>query len=163
MAKIDKHTTFSILLLAIIFAAGFAVGNYFYQKRLSQPGQQALVTQVVDGDTIVIEGGNRIRLLGINAPEKGEELYKQAKDFLESKILHKEVKLEKDVDDKDRYGRYLRYIWLNDTLVNAEVAKEGLAVAYFFDPNKKYQYIIAKSEQEAIEKHVGIWALEKNA
>lgn len=159
----NKHTVFSIFLLLIVFVTGFFVGSYFYQKKLPQPGEEALVTQVVDGDTIVIEGGNRIRLLGINAPEKGEELYKQAKDFLESKILLKEVKLEKDVDEKDKYGRYLRYVWLNDTLVNAEVVREGLAIAYFFDPNTKYQYLIAKSEQEAIENHIGIWALEKTA
>jgi len=157
----NKHTIFSIFLLIIVFVTGFFVGSYFYQKRLPQPGEEALVTQVVDGDTITVEGGMRIRLLGIDAREKGEEFYKEAKDFLKSRILNKEVKLEKDATDKDQYGRYLRYVWLNDTLINAEIVKEGLAIAKQFDPNTKYQYLIAKSEQEAIENHIGIWALEK--
>lgn len=155
----NKHTTFSIFLLVIVFAAGFLVGNYFsLQDLLPTTGQAILVTKVVDGDTIAIKGGTRVRLLGIDAREKGEEFYSEAKEFLESRILNKEVKLEKDATDKDRYGRYLRYVWLNDTLINAEIVREGLAIAEFFDPNIKYQYLIAKAEQEAINSHIGIWA-----
>lgn len=155
----NKHTTFSIFLLVIVFAAGFLVGNYFsLQDLLPTAGQQILVTQVVDGDTITIEGGARVRLLGIDAREKGEEFYSEARDFLKSRILNKEVKLEKDVTNKDVYKRYLRYVWLNDSLINAEIVREGLAIAKLFEPDTKYQYLIAQAEQEAINSHVGIWA-----
>lgn len=155
----NKHTVFSIFLLVIVFAAGFLLGNYFSSRNLlPRTNQIALVTQVTDGDTITVEGGIRIRLLGIDAPERGKEFYNEAKDFLEERILHKEVKLEKDVTEKDIYGRYLRYVWLNDTLINVEIVKKGVAIAKLFDPNAKYQYLIAKAEQEAMENHVGIWA-----
>lgn len=155
----NKHTAFSIFLLVIVFAAGFLVGNYFsLQDLLPTTGQQILVTQVVDGDTITIEGGARVRLLGIDAREEGEEFYSEAKEFLKSRILNKEVKLEKDVTNKDMYKRYLRYVWLNDSLINAEIAREGLAIAKLFEPDTKYKYLIAKAEQEAINSHVGIWA-----
>lgn len=157
----NKHMLFSIFLLVIVFAVGFLAGNYFsLRDLLPKSGQQILVTQVVDGDTITVEGGTRVRLLGIDAPERGKEFYNEAKDFLESRILYKEVKLEKDTSEKDIYGRYLRHVWLNDSLMNAEIVRKGLAIAKLFDPNTKHQYLIAKAEQEAMENHVGIWALE---
>jgi len=76
-------------------------------------------------------------------------------------ILHKEVDLEKDITDKDQYGRPLRYVWLGNKLVNAEIVRAGVAIAKQYDPDTKYQRIIADAEQEAIEKQVGcLWSPE---
>ncbi len=123
--------------------------------------QDVLVTQVVDGDTITVEGGLRVRLIGIDAPERDEECYIEAKEYLKSMILHKEVDLEKDITDKDQYGRSLRYVWLGNKLVNAEIVRAGVAIAKQYDPDTKYQRIIADAEQEAIEKQVGcLWSPE---
>ena len=81
--------------------------------------------------------------------------------FLKSMILHKEVDLEKDITDKDQYGRSLRYVWLDNKLVNAEIVRAGVAIAKQYDPDTKYQRIIADAEQEAIEKQVGcLWSPE---
>ena len=123
--------------------------------------QDVLVTQVIDGDTITVEGGLRVRLIGIDAPERDEECYVEAKEYLKSMILHKEVDLEKDITDKDQYGRSLRYVWLGNKLVNAEIVRAGVAIAKQYDPDTKYQRIIADAEQEAIEKQVGcLWSPE---
>ncbi len=120
--------------------------------------QRAFVIEVIDGDTIVIEGGVKVRLIGINAPERGEEYYEEAKSFLMDKILYREVILERDVDDKDAYGRILRYVWLNDELINAEIVRLGLAVAKVHRPNVKYQHLIEAAEHEAKVKRVGLWS-----
>ena len=123
--------------------------------------QDVLVTQVVDGDTITVEGGLRVRLIGIDAPERDEKCYIEAKEYLKSMILHKEVDLEKDITDKDQYGRSLRYVWLDNKLVNAEIVRAGVAIAKQYAPDTKYQRIIADAEQEAIEKQVGcLWSPE---
>lgn len=64
-----------------------------------------LVTRVIDGDTIEIEGGERVRFICINTPETGEYIYLEAKNFVTDILLYKEVKLVKDVTDRDKYGR----------------------------------------------------------
>jgi micrococcal nuclease len=120
--------------------------------------QSVLVTQVVDGDTITVEGGLRVRLIGIDAPERGEKCYTEGKEYLNSMILHKVVNLEMDITDKDQYGRSLRYVWLDTKLVNAEIVRAGFAIAKQYDPDTKYQHFIADTEQEAIKKQVGcLW------
>ena len=116
--------------------------------------QDVLVTKVIDGDTLVVEGGDHVRLLGMDTDEKGYPCWAVAKDELERLVLNKRVLLETDKEDKDQYGRLLRWVWLNDTLVDFELVKDGLAVARFYG-NSKYQEEIKAAEQEAIANHVG--------
>jgi len=116
------------------------------------------VTKVIDGDTIIVEGFP-VRLLGIDASEKGEKCYKEAKHRLEELVLGKKVRLEADVQDKDRYGRYLRYVFVGDMNVNLELVKEGLAIARFQEPNYKYKEDIVTAEKRAREAGVGcLWS-----
>ncbi len=123
---------------------------------------KTIVTKVIDGDTIVVEGGYHIRLLGIDADERGYPCYQSAKENLEKLVLNKKVKLEKDITDVDKYGRCLRYIFLGKENINLELVKEGLAVARFYQPNVKYQQEIQKAEKEAIKNKVGCkWSLKK--
>ena len=117
----------------------------------------ALVTEVVDGDTITVSGGERIRLIGIDAPESDEPYYEESKKYLKDKILYKKVELESDITDKDVYGRSLRYIWFNGKLLDAEIVREGLAIAKQYDPDNKYKNEIAEAESEAIGRQVGLW------
>ena len=79
-----------------------------------QDGALKLATKIIDGDTFLIEGGYSVRILGIDADERGYPCYEAAKNKLEELILNQEVKLEKGTEDKDRWCRYLRYIFLND-------------------------------------------------
>lgn len=118
--------------------------------------EKALVVEVVDGDTIRIENGELVRLLGINAPEKGQRFYEDAKRRLEELLEGKEVLLEKDVTNRDIYGRLLRYVYVNGTLVNLIIVKEGLAYAYKIE-NLKYEEDFKKAEYEARALKLGIW------
>lgn len=112
------------------------------------------VTKVIDGDTVIVEGES-VRLLGIDADERGYPCYKEAKKRLEELILNKEVYLERNVVNKDQYGRYLRYIFLNGQNINLELVKEGLAIARFSPENVKYKEEIIAAEKDAREKGIG--------
>ena len=87
--------------------------------------EEAFVSKVIDGDTIVANG-EHIRLLGIDADERGYNCYDEAKLELEEWILDKEVVLEKDKTDKDQYGRLLRYVILDGENINIKLVEEGL-------------------------------------
>lgn len=107
-----------------------------------------IVTKIIDGDTVIADGES-IRLLGIDADERGYPCYTSAKQRIEQLILGKEVYLEADAEDKDQYERYLRYIFLNDTNVNLQLVQEGFAVARFSPDNTKYKTEILDAEQAA--------------
>ena len=116
-----------------------------------------IVTKVIDGDTVVVEGGWHVRLLGMDADEKGYPCYDVARVRLENLVLAKQVVLEKDVSDVDQYGRCLRYIFVGNVNVNADVqlVKEGLAVARFYSPDVKYRTEITAAETYAQQNKIG--------
>jgi len=118
----------------------------------------ALVTRVIDGDTIEIEGGYRVRYIGIDAPEKAEPYYWEALQANRDLVEGKKVWLEKDVEDRDRYGRLLRYVWVDNTMVNAELVRLGYAYSYSYPPNLKHQTYLLQMEQEAREHKRGLWS-----
>ena len=122
------------------------------------------VTQVIDGDTIKIAGGEIVRYIGIDAPEtvdskKPEECYgKEASRHNKELVEGKMVWLEKDITNRDRYHRLLRYVWVGDMLVNAELVKKGFAYSYLYPPDIKYQDIFMKVQQEAQSAMRGLWS-----
>jgi endonuclease YncB( thermonuclease family) len=117
--------------------------------------ENSFVTKVIDGDTIVVEGGYHVRLLGIDSDEKGYPCYDPAKKVLEELILGKMVRLEKDRTEVDKYGRCLRYAFKEGENVNLKMVKEGFAVARFYYPDVKYKEEIALAEKFAKEKKQG--------
>lgn len=123
--------------------------------------ETAIVSEVIDGDTIRLDSGLYVRLIGINAPEKGEPYYNTAKNRLKTTVEGKTVILEKDKDDKDRYGRLLRYIFLDGKNINVELAKEGLAIVYILEKNIKYETELIQAEKIAKNKRINIWSLSK--
>ncbi len=115
------------------------------------------VTRVIDGDTIEIEGGYRVRYIGIDTPERDEPYYWEASGVNRNLVEGKEIRLEKDVENKDEYGRLLRYVWVDDTMVNAELVRLGYAYSYSYPPNVKYQAYFLQMENEAREHKWGLW------
>lgn len=121
------------------------------------------VTRVIDGDTIEIEGGGRVRYIGIDTPETvdprktvqcfGVESSKKNKELVEGK----KVRLEKDVTDRDKYNRLLRYVWLEDTLINLVLVQDGFAHSYSYPPDIKYQDQFVTAEKQAREAKLGLW------
>lgn len=114
-----------------------------------------LVTKVIDGDTFLIEGGYSLRVLGLDADERGYPCYEAAKNKLEELVLNKEVKLEKSLEDKDQWCRYLRYVFEGDKNISLELVKEGLAVARFSPEDIKYREEITLAEKGAKENKIG--------
>ena len=128
------------------------------------PPQAALVVQVVDGDTVVLAGGAKVRVLGIDAPEMEKDgrpadfLAHQAKAALAELTLNRSIVLEYDRLRYDHYGRVLAYLFLPDhTLVNAELVRRGLARVYLISPNLRYQKDLLAAQQEAIGAQRGVW------
>jgi micrococcal nuclease len=118
------------------------------------------VTRVIDGDTVEIEGGQRVRYIGIDTPETGrradcfsEEASEKNRELVEGKT----VRLERDVSETDRYGRLLRYIFAGDEFVNDVLVREGYATAATFPPDVKYSLQFIEAEQEARENNRGLW------
>ncbi|RJQ37706.1 hypothetical protein C4559_03150 [Candidatus Microgenomates bacterium] len=120
-------------------------------------GKEILVVKILDGDTIETKEGEKIRYIGINAPETGQPKSKEATDFNNKMVLGKSISLEFDVQTKDRYGRSLAYVFINKTLINEDLVKNGLAVSETIQPNVKYQNKILEAQKKARESCVGIW------
>ncbi|MCK4388293.1 MAG: thermonuclease family protein [Dehalococcoidia bacterium] len=120
--------------------------------------EDAVVTKVIDGDTIEIENGVRVRYIGIDTPEIGEHYYLEATEANRQLVGGKRIQLEKDVEDKDEYGRLLRYVWVDGIMVNAELVRLGYAYSYSYPPNLKYQAHFLQLEREAREQKRGLWS-----
>lgn len=125
--------------------------------------EQVIVKRVIDGDTIVLADDRQVRYIGIDTPETVHP-QKEVECFgLESSSYNRElvegkaVYLETDVSDKDRYGRLLRYVWLDGEMVNEKLVREGYAFASAFPPDIKYQDMFNQAQQTARESELGLW------
>ncbi len=107
------------------------------------------VSSVIDGDTIKLNTGDIVRLIGLNAPESGQKCYSKAKNKLSALVLGRDVELEKDIDSTDQYGRLLRYVYTDGMFVNMELVKEGVAHSYEYGSNTKYSIEFKQAEQQA--------------
>jgi endonuclease YncB( thermonuclease family) len=124
---------------------------------------QCVVMNVVDGDTIDVGGcsdAGRVRLILVDAPEVsgGARCYsREATNYVTSRLLGRTVGLERDVSNVDRFGRYLRYIWLDGELFNETMVREGYAALAVYPPDVKYRDRIAAAEAEARAANRGLW------
>lgn len=118
------------------------------------------VKTVIDGDTVVISTGEKVRYIGIDTPELSPEepFAREATQANRELVLGKEVRLEKDVSETDRYGRLLRYVWVDGTMVNLELLRRGLAEAKAYPPDTRYRALLEAAEMEAKLAGRGMWA-----
>ena len=144
----SKTCLLSILLLSLLLCGCQA------------PPATVKVIEVVDGDTITIEGGYRVRYIGIDTPEVhprleayGIEAWQANRQLVEGK----RVRLERDASETDRYNRLLRYVYVDSIFVNAALVRAGLARAKAYPPDTKYQDYLEKVEAEARHAGRGIW------
>lgn len=119
---------------------------------------------VVDGDTVILVDGQKVRYIGINAPElahdnhSAEPYGEDSKRFNALLVDRKSVRLEFDRERFDRYQRLLAYIFLkNATFVNAEILANGYAYLLRYRPNLKYDQILLQSQRSAMSAKKGIW------
>jgi len=150
------------ILLILIFISGCVTGDAVLEDKLVLEGPY-VVTYVVDGDTLDLDNGDRIRFSGINTPETGECYYQEAKDALKSLVLNQEVYVEKDKSDEGKYGRKLRYIYVEDLLVNKMLVRDGYARVfdkYSYD-TKRYDEL-KEVEAKAINEKLGLWSCDQD-
>ena len=169
MRRSAKNPLIAIIVLLSLFSARY-IADYIKQPasaKKSATGYVFFVKRVIDGDTIVLSTGERVRYIGINTPEihhprKGIEYYgPEAADFNKRLVLGKKVKLEFDAERLDRYGRTLAYVYLEDgTFVNAELLRQGYARTMTIRPNIKYADLFKRLQEEARRQKRGMWARE---
>ena len=175
----------SVLLLSSIAHAGEGLSYSRDQGKFVMPFGQSydysdiLVRRVVDGDTLELENGERVRLIGIDTPElhESDKLYRDAErtrqdketikklgqrayEFTRNLVEGKRVSLEFDAERHDKYKRLLAYVYLRDkdkTFVNAEIIKEGYASPLTIPPNVEYIDLFRQLYQEARENKRGLW------
>lgn len=133
-------------------------------------GQDGLyrVTRVIDGDTIEIDlhgRRERVRYIGIDTPEtvhpsRGVEPYGLAASAANRRLVEgREVRLEFDVEKRDRYGRLLAYVWLDDILVNEWLVRNGYAQVATYPPNVRYVDRFLEAQRQARQGERGLWGL----
>lgn len=129
-------------------------------------GPNALVSRVVDGDTIdvVLRGrSERVRLIGIDTPESVDPRQPvqcfalEASAFAARHLEGRTVELEFDVERRDRYGRLLAYVWLGDELFNLTLVRRGYAQVYTFPPNVRYVERLLAAQRNARAESAGLW------
>jgi micrococcal nuclease len=154
---------FSLVLIPVIIICACACGLFYEypagNMEIEADVENHMVPEVVDGDTIILENGDRIRLLGINTPEEGMYFYQESKQVLQAMILEKEVILKKDVTDLDLYGRKLRYVFKGNIFVNLEMVKRGFANIYTYPPDVRYAGEFLEAERYARKNNLGLWEL----
>jgi len=101
-----------ILAKATFAAVFFLFSVSAFPQQDHQGLTPAVVARVVDGDTVVLVGGDRVRLIGVDAPEIGEPGAAEAALFVRERVEGRTVWLEPDGNDRDRFGRLRRKIWL---------------------------------------------------
>lgn len=197
--KLRKISWFKVILVVLfVVSVGW---RYFYRKLLTansggettsayvktsvnrtEPtettGEFVVVKRVIDGDTVELENGEKVRYIGIDTPETldprkpiqcfGVEAAAKNRELVEGK----RVRLEKDVTDRDKYNRLLRYIYVTgeagppsldgfgearEILVNLELVKQGFAHSYTYPPDVKYQDLFVAAEKEARDANRGLW------
>jgi len=115
-------------------------------------GEQAVVTNVIDGDTIDVRIGTstyRVRYIGINTPERDEVCYQDATDANASLVSGRTVTLVKDASNTDQYGRLLRYIYVDNVFINEQLVLQGFAEAVQYPPDTRFADYFTRLEQEA--------------
>lgn len=186
-----KRIILFIIALFLVIRIGFSAGDS--QKTPASDGIKAiwpfgksynyseiLVTRIVDGDTIVIETGERVRLIGIDTPEihESNKLYRDSRKshkdvrsikelgmksfkFVSGLLQGQRVRLEFDVEKHDKYGRLLAYVYLKDgTFVNAKIVEQGYASLMTIPPNVKHAQVFQELYRDARQNHLGLWQEE---
>jgi micrococcal nuclease len=174
---------YRLILAAVLSAIAFVIwavmtADFDSAKRVAPRTAESTfetytVTRVLDGDTVVVIGGRKVRYIGIDAPEtygggeENEECFAaEARKRNEELVLGKKVNLVKDVSEEDKYGRLLRYVYVEDlttpmseqTTVNEMLVREGFAHSVSYYPDTAKQDVLIAAENTAKGNGSGLWA-----
>lgn len=178
MSTNRKHV-FSLIIILIIMAGAISIASAYtgtgfshnipsskysdmsasdilskYDDTECHVEETAVCTKVVDGDTIYLDNGEKVRFVGVNTPERGVEGYIASKNFVQKLCFNKKVGI--DIDDSkhnDRYGRTLGVVIVDGKNVNEMLLKEGLAEIMYMPPSEFYPYNWANSDTHVADTH----------
>lgn len=177
--KFQKKHLFSLLIILIIAISAISIASAYtgtgfshnipsskysdmsdsdilskYSDTDCHVEEKAVCTNVVDGDTIYLDNGKKIRFVGVNTPERGVEGYITSKNFVQKLCLNKEVGIDIDNSkNNDRYGRTLAVVIVDGKNVNEMLLKEGLAEIMYMPPSEFYPYDWAGSDTHVADTH----------
>ena len=141
-----------IILLILFFTSGFFYYQFTTHAIIEKT--EAKVTRVIDGDTIEIDTGQKLRLKGINTPEKKFDYSKQATELVMGLIENKTIEIESYGFDK--YGRLLAYVFYKNKNINKKLLKNGLATLYYYEKDSYYKEM-KEAEEFARVNGFGLW------
>jgi len=130
--------------------------------------EHAAVRRVIDGDTVELRDGRLVRYLGIDAPEvrrrngerwvvDPEPMGREATEFNRRLVEGQSVRLEYDVQTRDRFGRLLAYVYVGEVMVNAELVRAGFAQPLTIPPNVRYADRFRALTEDARRGERGLW------
>jgi micrococcal nuclease len=151
----------SLAALLALFACASPSGTTSQRTTVPAGGEVAVV-RIVDGDTIAVAiggpRGTKVRLIGIDTPERGDCMFHAATERMRALVEGRNVRLVRDVSETDRYGRLLRYVYVGRTFVNAALVTEGFANAATFPPDVAHAREFVALERVARAARRGLWA-----
>ncbi|MBT3398065.1 hypothetical protein HOA55_04525 [archaeon] len=146
-----------VLVFLLIILSGASL--WVWTGEVEDSVEKVYVSRVIDGDTIELDSGLKVRLKGLNTPEKGMRLHGGAKELLSSWVLEREVIIESFGGDK--YGRILGYVYVDGLLVNSEILRKGFAGLYYYERDPYYDEMFG-AEEFARASELGIWKKSDN-
>ena len=166
----EEKQKWEIVKTAVCYDENFNIINNTTNS--SNERIEVTYSESVDGDTAKFKLKEEtiiVRFLGIDTPETvhpslGEQPYgKEASNYTKEKLQNaNKIELEYDSNSlkTDKYGRHLAWIWVDDSLLQEELIREGLAQTYMLQGNYTYAWILQEKQEEAKEEKVGIWSEE---
>lgn len=150
------------LLLVAALVALLALGAYLVLGKGSASSEDAVVAQVLDGDTIVLTNGRHVRLVQIDTPEKGTECFGDNASALTRHLIppgtHVRIEQDPRLDQVDRYNRELAYVLRDDENVNVTLVRQGAAGVWFFHGREgRYADELLRAVEQARAARRGLW------
>ena len=142
-----SHALVFALLITLLIATNF----YLIKTQTTNEKEIVKISRVIDGDTLELEDGRKIRLLNINTPEKNNKGFKEATNFLKS---YENKSVEVEITETDKYNRFLARIYTPEYL-NLEIMKQGLASKFLVEKSELKKF--SDAEKYAIQSEKGIW------
>lgn len=159
-----RSVRWTLTIILIVLLVGFRLVERIGEDK--KPSDRFIVVKVIDGDSVELQGRDRLRLLTVDTPEKGEPLFDEARQFLADLALGKIARIEFAGKRRDKYGRLLGYLYIDSLFVNKAILEHGLGYLYLFkdtDIGQPETKILMNAQRRAMAAGVGLWAIERAA
>ena len=159
-----RSVRWTATIALIVILVGFRLVERIGEDK--KPSDRFIVVKVIDGDSVELQGGDRLRLLAVDTPEKGEPLFDEARQFLADLALGKAARIEFAGKRRDKYGRLLGYLYIESLFVNRAILRQGLGYLYLFkdtDMGQPETEILLTAQRRGMAAGVGLWGINRAA